>query len=85
MKKDENNKQQANRKAARYEDDNYPPLEKINRPYVPTSHAAYYLALAPQTLRAMHSEQKYDPRLKPKKIHKNLMWPVDGIKAILGK
>ncbi|MDN5505511.1 MAG: hypothetical protein L0H10_17110 [Comamonas sp.] len=62
----------------------FPPLDAVNRPYVPTPDAAYYLACAQQTLREKHMRGTYDPRIRPIKIGNRLLWPVSGIKAVLG-
>lgn len=62
----------------------FPPLELVNRPYVPTPQAAYYLAYAQQTMREKHMRGTYDPRMRPIKLGNRLLWPVAGIKAVLG-
>lgn len=62
----------------------YPPLEAVTRPYVPTAHAAYYTSYAQQTLREMHMRGTYDPRMRPIKLGNKLLWPIEGIKSVLG-
>lgn len=62
----------------------FPPLDAVTRPYVPTPDAAYYIACAQQTLREKHMRGTYDPRMRPIKLGNRLLWPVEGIKAVLG-
>lgn len=62
----------------------FPALEQVSRPYVPTSHAAYYLAYAEQTMREQHMRGTYDPRIRPIKRGNRLLWPLAGIKSVLG-
>lgn len=61
----------------------YPPLELVNRPTVPTEQAAHYLLRRPQTLRAWAMKDGFGP-LRPLRVHGRLAWPVDAIKAALG-
>lgn len=61
----------------------YPPLELVNRPTVPTEQAAHYLLRRPQTLRAWAMKDGSGP-LRPTRVHGRLAWPVAGIKAALG-
>lgn len=60
----------------------YPPLELVNRPTVPTEQAAHYLLRRPQTLRAWAMRDGSGP-LRPVRINGRLGWPVAGIKAAL--
>lgn len=62
----------------------FPPLDAVTRPYVPTPDTAYYLACSQQTLREKHMRGTYDPRIRPIKLGNKLLWPVAGIKAVLG-
>ena len=61
----------------------FPPLEEVTRTHVPTPDTAYYLCYAQQTLRQMHMDGTYDPRIRPVKVGNRLLWPVQGIKALL--
>ena len=58
----------------------FPPLELVNRPTVPTEQAAYYLLRRPQTMRgwAMTGHP-----IKPLRINGRLAWPVADIKRLL--
>jgi hypothetical protein len=62
---------------------NFPPLELVNRPTVPTEQAAHYLLRQPQTLRAWAMRDGSGP-VRPLRVHGRLAWPVAGIKAALG-
>lgn len=62
----------------------FPPLEQETRPCVPTAQAAYYLTLAPQTLREWACYGKHPATLRPVRIGSRLVWPVAGIRAMLG-
>lgn len=59
----------------------FPPLELVNRPTVPTEQAAYYLNRRPQTLRH-HACMENGP-IRPLRIHGRLAWPVAAIRALL--
>ena len=59
----------------------YPSLEQVNRPTVPTDQAAYYLNRQPQTLRAWACLE--NGALRPHRICGRLAWPVDKIRALL--
>ena len=61
----------------------YPALELVNRPTVPTEQAAHYLLRRPQTLRAWAMKDGSGP-VRPLRVHGRLAWPVDSIKAALG-
>lgn len=61
----------------------YPALELVNRPTVPTEQAAHYLLRRPQTLRAWAMRNGSGP-VRPLRVHGRLAWPVDAIKAALG-
>lgn len=72
----------ATRRAAT--ENQYPPLELVNRPVVPTEQAAFYLMRRPQTLRGWASSQSHPEGLRPIRIGGRLGWPVAGIRAALG-
>ena len=59
----------------------FPPLEQINRPTVPTEQAGYYLNRRPQTLRIWAMRQ--DGPIRPLNIHGRLAWPVADLKKLL--
>lgn len=58
----------------------FPPLELLNKPTVPTAQAAYYLSRAPQTLRIWAMTGKV---IRPIRINGRLAWPVACIKKLL--
>ena len=60
----------------------FPPLELVNRPTVPTEQAAHYLLRRPQTLREWACRE-HGP-IRPVRVNGRLGWPVAGIKAVLG-
>lgn len=62
----------------------FPALELVNRPTVPTEQAAFYLLRRPQTLRGWASAETFPDGLRPIRIGKRLGWPVAGIRAVLG-
>jgi len=62
----------------------FPPLEQVNRPTVPTEQAAHYLNRRPQTLRTWAMNSGTGDGLRPVRINGRLGWPVAGIKAALG-
>lgn len=63
----------------------FPPLEQVNRPTVPTEQAAHYLLRRPQTLRGWASGSgKFPDGLRPVRVNGRLGWPVDGIRRALG-
>jgi len=59
----------------------YPALENVTRPTVPTDQAAYYLNRQSQTLRAWACLE--NGALRPIRINGRLAWPVAAIRAIL--
>ncbi len=61
----------------------FPPLELVNRPTVPTEQAAHYLNRRPQTLRtwAMNSGTGPVPCIR---INGRLAWPVSELRRVLG-
>ena len=60
----------------------FPPLEAVTRPTVPTNDAAYYPNREPQTLRAWHSLGTGP--IRPTRIYGKLAWPVSEIRALVG-
>ena len=60
---------------------NFPPLEQITRPTVPTDQAAYYLNRQPQTMRAWACLE--NGALRPVRISGRLAWSVADIKHLL--
>lgn len=62
----------------------FPPLELVNRPTVPTEQAAHYLLRRPQTLRGWACAETFPDGLRPVRVNGRLGWPVAGIRAALG-
>lgn len=60
----------------------FPPLEQITRPNVPTEQAAYYLDRRPQTMRIWAMRE--DGPLRPMRINGRLAWPVSELRRVLG-
>lgn len=60
----------------------FPPLESVTRPTVPTEQAAYYLDRKPQTMRAWACLE--NGPIRPIRINARLAWPVKEIKKVLG-
>lgn len=65
-------------------DSKYPPLAQEQRTHVDTNAAAHYLNRRPQTLRGWHCHGAYPAGLRPTAINGRLIWPVEGIKQVLG-
>jgi hypothetical protein len=63
---------------------NFPPLELVNRPTVPTEQAAHYLLRRPQTLRGWACLETFPDGLRPVRLNGRLAWPVAGIRKLLG-
>lgn len=59
----------------------YPPLESITQPAVPTEQAAFYLNRRPQTLRAWACLE--NGALRPIRINGRLAWKVSDIRNLL--
>ena len=59
----------------------YPPIESVTRPTVPTHQAAYYLNREPQTLRIWAMR---DHPIRPGRIHGRLGWLISDLKRLLG-
>ena len=60
----------------------FPPLEQITRPTVPTEQAGYYLDRRPQTMRAWACLE--NGPLRPHRVMGRLAWSVAEIRAVLG-
>lgn len=60
----------------------FPPLELVNRPTVPTEQAAHYLLRRPQTLREWACREH--GLLRPIRVGARLAWPVADIRKLLG-
>ncbi len=71
-------------RSAASEPHQFPPLELVNRPTVPTEQAAHYLLRRPQTLRGWACSETFPSGLRPVRINGRLGWPVAGIRAALG-
>ena len=73
----------ADTRRAATEPQQFPPLELVNRPTVPTEHAAYYLNRRPQTLRCWAMKSGTGP-VSCIRISGRLAWNVAEIRAVLG-
>lgn len=62
----------------------FPPLEAVTRPTVPTEQAAYYLNRRPQTMRGWACAETFPDGLRPVRVLGRLGWPVEGIRRVLG-
>jgi hypothetical protein len=60
----------------------FPPLESVTSPTVPTDQAAFYLNRKPQTLRK-HACLENGP-IRPIRINGRLAWRVTDIKKLVG-
>ncbi|MBY4594140.1 hypothetical protein [Ottowia caeni] len=74
----------ADARRAATETSQFPPLESVNRPTVPTEQAAHYVNRRPQTLRGWACAETFPDGLRPIRINGRLAWPVAGIRAVLG-
>ena len=74
--------QSANTRRASINDYEFPLLEMVSRPTVPTPQAAYYLNRAQQTLRIWAMRE--DGPVRPLRINGRLAWPVADLKRVLG-
>lgn len=72
----------ADTRRATTEPQQFPPLELVTRPTVPTEQAAYYLNRRPQTLRG-HACMDNGP-IRPLRINGRLAWPVSELRRVLG-
>ena len=59
----------------------FPPLELVNRPTVPTPQAAHYLNRRPQTLRGWACNE--DGPLRPIRVNGRLAWKVSDLRNLL--
>jgi len=64
--------------------DDFVPLADERRTHVPTALAAKHLSFQPQTLRAWACSQSWPEGLQPLRIGSRLLWPVAGIRKLLG-
>lgn len=62
--------------------DQFPPLELVNRPTVPTEQAAHYLLRRPQTLRGWACLE--NGPIRPIRVHGRLAWSVSDLRRVLG-
>ena len=76
------NNHSAGTRRAVSESQQFPPLELVNRPTVPTEQAAYYLNRRPQTCRAWACFE--NGPLRPFRINGRLAWPVAELRRVLG-
>lgn len=60
----------------------FPSLESLTRPTVPTEQASYYLNRRPQTLRIWACRE--EGPLRPLRVNGRLAWPVMELKRVLG-
>lgn len=67
--------------ATAHQPQQFPPLEQVTRPTVPTDAAAYYLNRQPQTLRAWACLE--NGAIRPVRISGRLAWPVAAIRELL--
>lgn len=58
------------------------PLSDETRSALPTVEAARHLGLKPETLQAW-SRSKSTPTIRPLRIGRRLLWPVDALRAAL--
>lgn len=73
----------AETRRAVYEPQQFPPLESVTRPTVPTCQAAHYLNRRPQTLRAWAMNSGTGP-VSCIRINGRLAWPVSELRRVLG-
>ena len=74
----------ADTRRAASEPQQFPALELVNRPTVPTEQDAYSLSRRPHTLRGWACAETYPEGLRPIRLQGRLCWPLSGIKAALG-
>ncbi len=65
------------------ESPNFPPLEDVTAPNVPTAQAAYYLNRQPQTLRIWAMGRAPAP-IRPTNIGGRLAWQTSKLREVLG-
>ena len=76
------NNHSAGTRRAVSESQQFPPLELVNRPTVPTEQAAYYLNRRPQTCRAWACLE--NGPIRPIRINGRLAWNVAELRRVLG-
>lgn len=62
----------------------FPKLQSVTRPTVPTNQAAHYLNRRPQTLRGWACAETWPEGLRPIRVNGRLAWPVAEIRRLLG-
>ena len=72
----------ADARRAASEPQQFPPLELVNRPHVPTEQAAHYLMRRSQTLRGWACME--NGPLRPIRINGRLAWNVSELRRVLG-
>lgn len=72
----------ASSRRATSEPQQFPPLELVNRPTVPTGQAAHYLNRRPQTLRTWAMGDGTGP-ISCIRINGRLAWPVSELRRVL--
>ena len=72
----------ANTRRAATDPQQFPPLERVNRPHVNTEQAAHYMMRKPQTMRAWACFE--NGPLRPVRINGRLAWSVSELKRVLG-
>jgi len=60
----------------------FPPLEQVTRPTVPTEQAAYYLNRRPQTCRVWACME--NGPIQARRVNGRLAWSVADIRRLLG-
>lgn len=75
-------KHSADTRRAESETRQFPKLEMVNRPTVPTEQAAHYLNRRPQTLRVWACRE--NGPIRPIRINGRLAWPVHELLGLLG-
>jgi hypothetical protein len=61
----------------------FPPLESVTSPTVPTEQAGFYLNRRPQTMRCWACKDGTGP-IRPVRINGRLAWPVSELRRVLG-
>lgn len=77
-----NTQHSAETRRAATEPQQFPPLEQVNRPTVPTDQAAYYLNRRPQTLREWACLGRGEVR--PLRVSGRLAWRTADLRRVLG-
>ena len=74
----------ADPRRAATEPQQFPLLELVNRPTVPTEQAAHYLLRRPQTLRGWACAETFPDGLRPVRINGRGAWPGSELRRVLG-